>query len=200
MNDLRKKYQPLADDGYLSLIDLHCADTVLSLEGKKSEPLYLAVCALSRGAREKHVCIDLDSAFSGELPENPELHSLIASPDPAVWRKELLSCASVGRPGEYAPVILDGTHLYPHKYFYYEELLASRLSASARLLPPEEIPSDLLDAIFAAAESADWQRCAAVNALMRNFSVVTGGPGTGKTTTAAKILILCAELFSRRAL
>ena len=39
-------------------------------------------------------------------------------------------------------------------------------------------------------EKTDWQLTACINSFLHNFSIITGGPGTGKTTTVAKLLAL----------
>ncbi|RMU25116.1 exodeoxyribonuclease V subunit alpha, partial [Pseudomonas avellanae] len=60
--------------------------------------------------------------------------------------------------------------------------------------PPEDLPQRL-NALFGPANSApdaiiDWQKLACALATRRAFSIITGGPGTGKTTTVVRLLAL----------
>jgi exodeoxyribonuclease V alpha subunit len=82
--------------------------------------------------------------------------------------------------------------LYLQRYFEHEKSLAiniSTLCASSLELLAEK---SLLDALFVSdkSEETDWQKVAAERALQQNFLIVSGGPGTGKTTTVVKILAL----------
>lgn len=62
---------------------------------------------------------------------------------------------------------------------------------------PDEIP--IIDApgeIEKSGATPDMQKLAAAGALLGRFTVITGGPGTGKTTTVVKVLAFLAELAS----
>lgn len=99
------------------------------------------------------------------------------------------------------PLVRDGLRLYLRRYWQYEQSICAQLtrrmaqpgpmadvaSASARAL------ARALAALFPAAagsssDGPDWQRIACANAARHSFSIVTGGPGTGKTTTVVKLL------------
>ena len=102
----------------------------------------------------------------------------------------------VGSPGEFRPLVLDqANRLYLYRYWKYEQQVAELLRSLAasdvsnfdaallelglsRLFPPQ------------GSDELDWQRLAAVTAILRRFSLVTGGPGTGKTSTVLRILAL----------
>jgi exodeoxyribonuclease V alpha subunit len=114
------------------------------------------------------------------------------------WAARLLTTAVVqcetAAPGT-APLVLSGTTLYLRRYWQYEADVAA--SIRERVLQPFEIDEKScrrwLDRLFGGAASAqepDWQRVACAVALRRRFAVVTGGPGTGKTYTVARLLAL----------
>ena len=201
MSALREKYKPLLSAGYFSHIDIHFAEEVIRREGKDDELLYLSALSVSRCAGEKHVCLDLEHIPSSELPEGMDPSLVPAYPDAASWKRRLGECATVSGPGGNTPLILDGAKLYLHKYHRYETGLArSLLERSRVLLYDAEALRSGLSVLFGKKDALDWQRCAAMNAALRSFSVVTGGPGTGKTTTAARIvLLLVREALSRKA-
>lgn len=95
------------------------------------------------------------------------------------------------------PLVLERNRLYLHRYWDYESRLARQIKAMARTKPAVEGLDAALDRYFPAlSDEIDWQREAARMALERGFSIITGGPGTGKTTTVVKILALMQELAS----
>ena len=119
-------------------------------------------------------------------------------PEWAPWKKVLESSPVVGRPGDYRPLILDGTHLYLYRYWNYEKRLAGFLKARA-CSRGEEIDEPLLKAGLSRLfpedrqKETDWQKVAAFASVVKNFCVISGGPGTGKTFAVAKILALLLE-------
>ncbi len=90
------------------------------------------------------------------------------------------------------PLCVDGNRLYLQRYFEYEKRLAEKIrifTASSEQLHGDGALLDILFGRIKAAET-DWQRLASEQALEQNFLIISGGPGTGKTTTVAKILAL----------
>lgn len=109
------------------------------------------------------------------------------------WETDLRKSLAVGFPGEMKPLVLtESGKLYLQRYWFYEKLLADKIreksSVIEAILPAAT--ETRLEELFG--ESGD-QKEAARNALQRRFSVISGGPGTGKTTTVAKILVLLLE-------
>ncbi|QGZ58077.1 exodeoxyribonuclease V subunit alpha [Paraburkholderia acidiphila] len=114
-----------------------------------------------------------------------------------------------------APLVLVGTRLYLRRYWQYEqdvrEGIERRLGRAARLEAalPLDVARAALDALFAprngearagqTARAADWQKLACALAARSAFSIVTGGPGTGKTTTVVRLLALLQTLALGRA-
>ena len=95
------------------------------------------------------------------------------------------------------PLIIQANCLYTHRYWAYETQLALQLKEL--LIIDYQIP-DLDTALthyfppLVDMQSIDWQRNAAKMALTKAFAIITGGPGTGKTTTVVKILALLQQL------
>ncbi|ATE61539.1 exodeoxyribonuclease V subunit alpha [Thauera sinica] len=93
------------------------------------------------------------------------------------------------------PMVLDaGDRLYLRRFFDLECRLAAALAARTRVRadgPAGEGVAALLDVLFPAREGAavpDWQKLAVALALQGRLTVISGGPGTGKTTTVAALL------------
>ena len=147
--------------------------------------------ALSLATSEGHVCLSLL-----ELG-----HSAAIGMDSATLRATLIASGVVGTPAHPGalPLILDDEgRLYLHRYFDYERRLAARLAraASPELAAPFDVDAEarqLLDQLFKGNEAAldgrvDWQKVAAALALRGRLTVISGGPGTGKTTTVVNLL------------
>ncbi|EAY62321.1 ATP-dependent exoDNAse [Burkholderia cenocepacia PC184] len=97
--------------------------------------------------------------------------------------------------GDERPLIVDRLdHLYLSRYFDYERRLADALVAQAGVAAPDEglSPDRLRDSLARyfgpATVEVDWQRVAAIVALTGRVTIVSGGPGTGKTTTVVGVL------------
>ena len=187
--------QRLEKDGLLSDLDRHFARFMVRLSGGDAPEVGLAAALVSRDRRRGHVCLDL-SRISGNPPE--EFPEAPLFPGLAPWREALKGSRVVGRPGTFAPLILDDAdRLYLYRYWDYQRRLAESLLARGRKTEEggrrTEILGALLDSYFPSsgeAEGPDRQRQAAEVALTRQLCVISGGPGTGKTTTVARILAL----------
>ncbi len=148
-----------------------------------------AACRLSLAVSSGHVCLPLS-----------ELADPATGRDVQTVRRQLLASGVVEKadaPGS-APLVLDrGNRLYLHRYFDYERALAKRLSTMCRSVKTDTATvRSLLDALFPSAKDnalINWQKIAVALALSRSLLIVSGGPGTGKTTTVAALLACLLE-------
>ncbi|MFI3156860.1 MAG: exodeoxyribonuclease V subunit alpha [Methylococcaceae bacterium] len=92
------------------------------------------------------------------------------------------------------PLIIEQNRLYLHRYWNYENRLATQIKSMIQAENPVEKLDTMLDRYFGKAVESDDQREAAKMAVHQSFSIITGGPGTGKTFTVVKILALLQEL------
>ncbi len=102
------------------------------------------------------------------------------------------------------PLVIDAAQqLYLHRDFEHELALA-RAIRQLRDAPPKPIATQPLRALFPATESVeiDWQALAVAQALRQRLTIISGGPGTGKTSTVVKLLacVLAAQPEARIAL
>jgi exodeoxyribonuclease V alpha subunit len=180
-------------DGF-SYLDIHFARLILKLAGNDSAELALSAAVVSRHQRQGHVCADL-SVMAGK-PVVPG-SDLICPPADA-WRNLLLGSPVVGKPSDYAPLILDEKNrLYLYRYWEYQTRLAGfiRDRVSRDMTPVDRgLLQNGLERLFPpAGEETDGQKAAAFTALTRWLCVISGGPGTGKTVTVARLLNLFLE-------
>ena len=119
----------------------------------------------------------------------------VCLPLPEDARALLLASRLVGTPEqpENRPMVLDGENrLYLHRYFDYERTFAKHLLAFNETLATDIASAqNSLDIFFGKPENTeipDWQRIAAALSMQQRLTVISGGPGTGKTTTVANIL------------
>lgn len=101
-----------------------------------------------------------------------------------------------------APIVVEGQRTWLRRYWRYEREIESALRARAipfATQPPAEEVARALDELLPSADAGetDWQRVAAVTALRAPLTVICGGPGTGKTFTALRVLALIQRFGGR---
>jgi exodeoxyribonuclease V alpha subunit len=186
-------FEALRDGGELTLLDEQLARGIARIGGEAQPDVLLGAALASRATRLGHVCLDV-RRFA-----RPEVDG-VTWPDLRGWLSKLRKSPLVGDPSEFTPLVLEGERLYLRRYFRYEKQLADQLTERAAYVDESLDGRALrasLDRLFPhtgpAAEKLDGQRLAALVAVVRRFCVISGGPGTGKTTTVVKILALLAE-------
>ncbi|AKS35823.1 exodeoxyribonuclease V subunit alpha [Mycolicibacterium goodii] len=160
--------------------DVHVAQRLTALAGEPDASVELAVALAVRALRGGSVCVDLRAvAGQVEIPELPW-------PDPDAWLAALAASPLLGEP----PVLrLFGDLLYLDRYWLEEQQVCDDVLALVSVRPEGTVPD--VSRLFGL--GFEEQRAAAKVALSQGLTVLTGGPGTGKTTTVARLLALLAE-------
>ncbi|BEH10484.1 MULTISPECIES: exodeoxyribonuclease V subunit alpha [Geobacter] len=172
-----------ADDLQFRDIDACFADFLCRLAGGRNDDLHRAAMHASAAVGAGHVCLHLDEAFGS---------------NGAALAATLRALPVVGPPGGRTPLILDErSRLYLYRYWNYEYLVAEFIKQKSAKLRPVSLPllRAGIDRIFGPKgdDAVDWQRVAAAAAVRSGFCVISGGPGTGKTSTVVSILALLLE-------
>ena len=169
----------------------------------KSDPCQLLLCALvSCELGEGHVCIALDDLTLTTVhwprvlqAEAQEYLSAARSIDKEDRFKHLVDNKLIGDGQCVTPLVLDNNRLYLYRYWQYECQVAIRLTQQGQDVSAFNT-SDLLEQLnkyFSSEQIPDWQRIAAAITTRHQISVISGGPGTGKTTTVTKLLAIYIE-------
>ena len=212
---------PLLDtlygEGHLADVDLHFGRLIAELDGGGGPELPLAAALASAWTRDGHACLALSEVAGRDWPRTGAGAVRLPALEP--WMEALDASPIVARPGdgERRPLVLDRQgRLYLERLRTAEQAVADGLrrlaeddagvdpkgldAASGGRIPesgPRPEPDGLgaaLDRLFPGATPDDRPRAAARTAVLRRLCVVSGGPGTGKTTTAAAIVALLVEL------
>jgi exodeoxyribonuclease V alpha subunit len=180
----------------LNAIDRHFADFICREVGDAPPWLGLAVSLASNAVGNGDICLNL-ADIAGKTIQVDGEH--VAVPSLEELKDALQRTQVVGLPGDFRPIILDGDgRLYLYRYWKYEQDLA-RFIIEKAAVSYGEIDEALLAAgvgrLFPGngGEGTDWQKVAAVVAVRKRFCVISGGPGTGKTSTVLKIIALFLE-------
>lgn len=187
--------QAVPDSLPLTVLDTAFADFLMASQVSPDPSHALLAALTSHQYARGHACLDLHllSEFGvAAMGWDTRLQSLLPVD---------LTGAATSLPwveGPASPLVLEGDRLYLRRNWLAEH--AIRTSIMARLAQPCAVPAALnaaLDSLFgetANSQRPDWQKVACALAARGRFTLITGGPGTGKTTTVVRLLGLLQSL------
>ena len=205
--------RPWRDVGILSLADLHIADRLATLAGLDSDQqdVVLAVALAARAPRNGHVCLDLRTVADSARAEtdvfgpdvlaarNHLLDTLPATPAAVdAWRKSIEASVLVALEGDSSdealarPLVLNGYLLYLQRYRDYEAQVADQVRERSQSVGGTAL-SPRAEQLLEQMQLSTEQRAAVGRGVDRPFSVIVGGPGTGKTHTVAALLAVILD-------
>ncbi len=177
----------------LGAIDLALGDLINGLATRPHPWVRAAASVASRQTRAGHVCVPLDGVVL--RPEWATACGLERWPSVLELATVLRDSGVAGDGQVPTPLVVGrGPSLYLYRYWVAERNVAMRLLERVSSGPRSELPSPapaIVAELFGSQDAVtDWQRIAAVTALLGHLSVVVGGPGTGKTSTVVRLLAL----------
>lgn len=209
-------YEQATALGALRALDVQFARMVAG----EDPAMMLAAACLSAEAGRGHVCLRLselqpDTLFEGRFPALARgLWLAAGEPDEAMWLAVLEQHPAISDGSQPTPLVLQQQRLYLQRMWQDEGQVAAFFinDKSNPLLAMDEQNNQLavdeprlravLDSLFGPAKTGEvnWQKVAAAVAVTRRISIISGGPGTGKTTTVARLLAALVQLQSDRRL
>jgi len=187
------------DAGVLAPPDVHVARRLGHLGREGDQTVLLAVALAVRALRAGSVCVDLHAVDRTVLGPDDDVvdRSDLPWPDPTPWLAACRASPLVGGEDDAGrPLRLVGGLLYLDRYFREEEQVRLDLAARSAAPPPVVDAVRLraaLDRLFGDVGADDRQRIACAVGASRWVGVVAGGPGTGKTTTVARLLAVLRD-------
>lgn len=198
----------LRKQGWLRRLDVAFARFLRTLSPEAPDELVLAATLLVHMEGQGHTCLDMV-----ELLDRPQemlgwsaeadiaLHEVlqrlpghVSAWEDAVASSPLVQVDADDNTPSGTPLILQGSVLYLRRYWHEERRVAAQISARSRVAEVVDtvVARRWLDLLFPPnpALGFDWQKAACAVALRSRLSILTGGPGTGKTYTAARLLAL----------
>lgn len=176
-------------------IDQALADALGEWIGCQDDWFRHTLMAVSEALQEGHTCLNL-AYWAGQTRWQSDTFPGIRFPELSDWRQKLQALALT--PDDGAPVVFERDRLYLRRYWRFETEVAAAIKQ--RLALTSEVDTDrargILERLFPehpGQTEPDWQKVAAANALFQPFSVIAGGPGTGKTHTVTRLLALLIE-------
>ncbi len=210
MSKAHETWDRIQRAGFFRSLDLQMAGLAGRIAGRAGEPVWLAVALASRSVGRGHSCVDLadwagrkwadviqeerrTGSSTGEEPA-PEVEDLGVLPAWEEWKARLTSKDSrllVGGPADSTLLVLHGSRLYLRRYWEYERKVEARLQLLHQIPVGDSPEGPWVERYLAGAKPAQVE--AARKALMRRLSLLSGGPGTGKTYVLARILALWVQ-------
>lgn len=169
-------------------------------------PIMLMIAALlSAETMTGHVCLALtdvapEKLFAGRHPElATEFWQQMGEPDEQTLYQSVrqANAVSLATDNKISPLVLSGEYLYFQRMWQYEQYVAHFFSNTPIHKQNVSQIRDVLDGLFPNTNEIDWQKIAAAVAVTSKVSIISGGPGTGKTTTVARILAALIKLETK---
>lgn len=205
-----------AERGWIRDLDAALAHRLAILAPDADARCLLAVVMASHQAGQGHLLLDLDQArrdprtlIAASVERLDEGDDAQVLPETLLsqlgddWEARLRQWSAVGTGDGNEPLVLDNGRLYLRRYWRNEARVAR--AVTARLDAPLDVSAqalrEVLDRLFPPAdekaELARWQKLACALGARSSFAVITGGPGTGKTTTVIRLLALLQVLAAQ---
>ena len=187
-------YSSGVTEGWIELYEQELVQYLEARHGKLTDMEKLIAVFTSLFLKAGHVSLPIDQSpkeWAGQLDlDSPSGSQLSELP---LDRAELAVNRLTGEGDEEKPFILHGDRISILRFFMYEKQIADWIRNRSEVTSdlPEKLPIDYFHSLFEGeTDSPNWQQVAVAMSMIKPFLIISGGPGTGKTTTVAKILAM----------
>lgn len=198
--------------GWLRPLDRAFASFLLDLDATIDARVLWAGALLSHQLERGEVYLDLeklirdpgltlaipnDDAWQHSAQNSAAELAMFQAQTLSDWLNALSQSSLITQGDGNTPLVLEGHRLYLRRYWRYQQIVTREIDR--RLQPtraalPKSLQASLKALFINNVQQPDWQKIACVLALRARFAIITGGPGTGKTTTLTKLLSVLIEL------
>ncbi|HUY07180.1 MAG TPA: exodeoxyribonuclease V subunit alpha [Acidimicrobiales bacterium] len=200
---------PYLSAGIFQACDVQVAQAVSRNSSESDPEVLLAIALCVRAVRDGKVCLELDSIADSfdldgaqtagvELPKLPKVDHLIER----LRKSEVVQCPGDASAVTPRPLVLEDRRLYLERYWRYEldvgRFLLDRAKDDGGLFRETDFDNGALAAIFAQSSLEECQQRGVLRALTHRLTVISGGPGTGKTKTIAVLFRCVNEIAALR--
>ena len=169
----------------------------------KCELLALVACLVSNALDRGDCCWRWQANTNQILFKDETVSSQIInyiSVEKSQWLTRLHNNKLVSDGSKTAMLVINKQNIFLYRYWNYEQQISNWLLQNNSVTTDTNTLPILLDELFPKQNDnlINWQKIAVANVCINKFTLITGGPGTGKTTTVAKILLLLAKLNNNK--
>jgi exodeoxyribonuclease V alpha subunit len=182
-----------------SAIDRTFAETLQRLHPQTDAWTLLAAALVSHYASQGHVCINLADVVSQGIQADESRESILPGISLKDWLRRLSASPLVGEPGAFTPLIVKRHRLYMHRFWKLESDVADRLlkrCGTSNVPVIQASTEDDLSRIFPGANPEQIR--AMLSAATHALTIISGGPGSGKTYTIAMLMVILNRLARLR--
>ncbi|QPG06766.1 exodeoxyribonuclease V subunit alpha [Salinimonas marina] len=186
----------------IEAIDYWFAGQFTPQENEQQQDWFMLLVGLSVFQRQGHTCADLRQLAGKRFFDDAE-QSLPGWQYPDLDRLATVAAEGVNLPQVGPALMLIGTRLYSGRYWQFEQDIATALAPKIISQPLNSSQYQALENVWPVlfntdkSDTQDWQQVATASALQQGFTIISGGPGTGKTYTVTRLLLALQTIASQ---